>query len=146
MEPGSTGGVFNPVDLTITDRRWRVHVRDIGRVVARAMRVAACDANVVLTDDTTIRRLNARDRGRNKPTNVLTYEMPPEILLGFGVVWREARREGRSVAAHLSHLLVHGALHLAGFDHGAVGDARRMEAAEARLLSRIGIANPWKNR
>ncbi len=110
------------------------------------MRVAACHANVVLTDDKTIRRLNARDRGRNKPTNVLTYDMPPEILLGFGVVWREARRENRSVAAHLSHLLIHGALHLAGFDHGQVGEARRMEAAEARLLARIGIANPWKNR
>jgi probable rRNA maturation factor len=147
MEPGSTGGFSSaPFDLTITDRRWRAHVRDIPRVVGRAMRVAACHANVVLTDDKTIRRLNARDRGRNKPTNVLTYDMPPEILLGFGVVWREARRENRSVAAHLSHLLIHGALHLAGFDHGQVGEARRMEAAEARLLARIGIANPWKNR
>ncbi len=110
------------------------------------MRVAACDADVVLTDDRTIRRLNARDRGINRPTNVLTYEMPAEILLGLGVVAREARAAGRSVAAHLAHLVVHGALHLAGHDHHHAGDARRMEAAEARLLSRIRVANPWKNR
>ncbi len=132
--------------ILVTDRGWRVHVRDVVAVVARAMRAAACDADVVLTDDRTIRRLNGRDRGRNKPTNVLTYERPPEILLGLGVVRREARSAGRSVASHLSHLLVHGALHLAGHDHAAVGPARRMEREEARLLARLRIANPWKNR
>jgi probable rRNA maturation factor len=109
------------------------------------MDVAQCDAGVVLTDDRTIRRLNFRDRGKNKPTNVLTYESPPEILLAFGTVLREARAAGRSVAAHLTHLLIHGALHLAGHDHHHAGDARRMEAEEARLLSRLNIKNPWKN-
>jgi probable rRNA maturation factor len=135
-----------PGAFTVTERRWHVHVPDLSRVVGRAMAVAGCGADVVLTDDRTIRRLNARDRGRNKPTNVLTYTQPPEILLGLGVVLREARAAGRSVKAHLAHLLIHGALHLAGFDHHHVGDARRMEAAEARLLARIRVANPWKNR
>jgi probable rRNA maturation factor len=50
------------------------------------------------------------------------------------------------MAAHLTHLLIHGALHLHGFDHHHAGDARRMESEEARLLSRLGVANPWKNR
>ena len=110
------------------------------------MQQAGCDADVVLTDDRTIRQLNARDRGKNKPTNVLTYEQPAEILLGLGVVRREAQAAGKSVAAHLTHLLIHGALHLQGHDHHHVGEARRMEAEEAKLLARLGIANPWKNR
>jgi probable rRNA maturation factor len=141
MEPRSP-----PAGLTITDRRWHIYVRHLSLIVTRALAVAACNASVVLTDDRTIQHLNARDRHKNKPTNVLTYEQPPEILLGIGVVLREANAAGRSVAAHLSHLLIHGALHLAGHDHHATGEARRMENAEAKLLSRIRIANPWKNR
>jgi probable rRNA maturation factor len=144
MEPGSTSPFGG--GLVITERRWRAHVRDIPRLVARAMQVAECDADVVLTDDRTIKQFNARDRGKNKPTNVLTYEQPAEILLGLGVVLREAQAAGKSVAAHLTHLLVHGALHLQGYDHHQAGEARRMEAEEAKLLARLGVANPWKNR
>jgi len=113
-------------------------------LVTRALDVAGCDASVVLTDDRTVRRLNYRDRGKNKPTNVLTYEQPPEILLAFGVVQREAAGEGKTLAAHLAHLVVHGALHLAGYEHDHVGEAREMEGAESRLLARIGVKNPWK--
>jgi probable rRNA maturation factor len=145
MEPGSIYAPGLGGAITITDRRWRVHVRNISTVVERAMRAAKCHADVVLTDDRTIKRLNARDRARNKPTNVLTYEQPPEILLGLGVVLREARAEQKTVTAHLSHLLIHGALHLAGHDHHAAGQARRMETTETRLLARLGIRNPWKS-
>ncbi|HQT47708.1 MAG TPA: rRNA maturation RNase YbeY [Acidocella sp.] len=144
MEPGSTspyGGV-----VFITDRRWHVYVRDVVRLVERSLRMARCEANVVLTDDRTVQRLNARDRGKNKPTNVLTYEQPPEILLAFGVVRREALREHKRMADHLTHLLVHGALHLQGYDHHHVGEAREMEGEEARILARLGVPNPWKNR
>lgn len=144
MEPGPSrpfGG-----EIVIIDRRWRANVPDVERKIARAMQVADCAADVVLTDDRTVRRLNCQDRGRNKPTNVLTYENPAEILLAFGVVRREAAEAGRSVAAHLAHLLIHGALHLQGFDHHHAGDARRMEGREAKLLARLRIANPWKNR
>jgi len=144
MEPGPSrpfGG-----DLIITERKWRAAVRDVERRVGRAMALASCHADVVLTDDRTVKRLNAMSRNKNKPTNVLTYEQPPEIILAFGTVRREAEAAGRSVAAHLAHLLIHGALHLAGHDHHHAGEARRMEAAEAVLLSRLHIANPWKNR
>jgi probable rRNA maturation factor len=146
MEPGSIGASGFGGELIVAERRWRFYVRDVARVVARAMAAAACQASVVLTDDRTIRRLNARDRGRNKPTNVLTYEQPPEILLGLGTVRTEARAAGKTVAAHLSHLLIHGALHLRGHDHHHAGAARVMEQAESRLLARLRIANPWKNR
>ena len=145
MPPGSTGAFRWEGDLIVAERRWRFYVRDVLRVVARAMGGAACTANVVLTDDRTIKRLNGRDRGRNKPTNVLTYEQPPEILLGLGVVLEEAGAAGRTVAAHLSHLLIHGALHLAGYDHHHAGQARAMERTESRLLARLQIPNPWKN-
>jgi probable rRNA maturation factor len=130
----------------VTERRWHAHIRNVPRAVARAMQIVGCDADVVLTDDRTVKRLNARDRNKNKPTNVLTYEQPAEILLAFGVVQREAAVEKKTIAAHLAHLLIHGALHLQGFDHHHAGEARRMESKEAKLLARLGIANPWKNR
>ncbi|HEY3846727.1 MAG TPA: rRNA maturation RNase YbeY, partial [Acetobacteraceae bacterium] len=95
--------------------------------------------------DRAVRRLNARHRGRNKPTNVLTYTAPAaEIILALGVVRREAAAAARRPAHHLAHLVVHGALHLAGHDHHQAGEARRMEQAEARILRRLGVPNPWK--
>jgi probable rRNA maturation factor len=104
----------------------------------------------MLADDRTVRRLNARDRGRDKPTNVLTYDppapgLPGQIVLALGVVRREAARAGRRPSHHLAHLVLHGALHLAGQDHHHPGDARRMEMTEARLLHRIGVPNPWRS-
>ncbi len=146
MEPGPRCPPQGGSEIIITDRRWNAHVRNIPRAVSRALRVAGCDASVVLTDDRTIKQLNARDRNKNKPTNVLTYEMPAEILLAFGTVRREAAQAQKSVADHLTHLLVHGALHLQGFDHHHAGDARRMEGREAKLLAKLKVANPWKNK
>jgi len=104
---------------------------------------------VVLTTDRAVRRLNARDRGRDKPTNVLTYPpaapgLPGEIVLALGQVRREAAAAARRPAHHLAHLVVHGALHLAGHDHHHAGEARRMEQAEARILHRLRVPNPWK--
>jgi rRNA maturation RNase YbeY len=104
---------------------------------------------VVLTTDRAVRRLNARDRGRDKPTNVLTYPpaapgLPGEIILALGQVRREATAAARHPAHHLAHLIVHGALHLAGHDHHHAGEARRMELAEARILHRLRVPNPWK--
>ena len=114
-------------------------------MAARAARAAGARGTVVLAADRTVQGLNARHRGRNKPTNVLTYTAPaPEMLLALGVVRREAAAAGRRPAHHLAHLVVHGALHLAGHDHHRPGDARRMELAEARILHRMGVPNPWK--
>lgn len=135
---------FGGCEIVITDRRWRALVPDALMRVRRALLACGCDASVALTDDRTIKRLNFRDRGKNKPTNVLTYEQPPEILLAFGVVAREARREHKTIGDHLSHLIVHGALHLQGYDHHHPGEAREMEAEETRILARLGVPNPWR--
>jgi probable rRNA maturation factor len=114
-------------------------------VAARAARAAGARGTVVLAADRTVQGLNARHRGRNRPTNVLTYTAPaPEMLLALGVIRREAAAAGRRPAHHLAHLVVHGALHLAGHDHHHPGEARRMELAEARILHRMGVPNPWK--
>jgi probable rRNA maturation factor len=129
----------------VAEPAWRRLVRDADAVAARAARAAGGRATVVLAADRFVHRLNARHRGRNKPTNVLTYTAPaPEMLLALGVVRREAAEAKRRPAHHLAHLVVHGALHLAGHDHHHPGDARRMELAEARILHRLRVPNPWK--
>ncbi len=136
--------------ILIADPAWR-RIPRVALRVARAARAAGCAATILLADDRTVRRLNARDRGRDKPTNVLTYDppargLPGQIVLARGVVWREAGAAGRPPADHLAHLVIHGALHLAGHDHAEAGPARRMELTEARLLARLRIPNPWKPR
>jgi probable rRNA maturation factor len=124
-------------------------VRNPEALVARAAAAAGGTATVVLASDAAVKRLNARHRGRNKPTNVLTFPptargLPGEIVLARGTVRREARAAQRHPAHHLAHLVVHGALHLQGHDHTQAGAARRMELAEARILGRLRLPNPWK--
>ena len=136
--------------VIVIDPAWRKFVPRVVALVSRAAQVAglaaASGVSVVLADDRLVRGLNARHRGRNKPTNVLTYEHPaPELVLALGVIRREAAAAGRRLPHHLAHLVVHGALHLLGFDHDHPGDARRMEMAESRLLHRLGVPNPWKS-
>jgi probable rRNA maturation factor len=136
--------------VIVMDPAWRRFVPHVVALVSRAALVAglaaASGVSVVLADDRLVRDLNARHRGRNKPTNVLTYEHPaPELVLALGVIRREAAASGRRVPHHLAHLVVHGALHLLGFDHDRPGEARRMEMAESRLLHRLGVPNPWKS-
>jgi probable rRNA maturation factor len=91
--------------------------------------------------------LNRKFRGKNRATNVLSFPYGQgrgDIVLCHPVVVREARAQGKSTAAHYAHLVVHGALHLRGYDHANARDAARMEAAEIRLLRRLGYADPYR--
>jgi len=149
MEPGASRGPAQAglpdVQVIVAEPAWRRLVPHAEAVVTRAAREAGATGTVVLAADRVVKDLNARHRGQNKPTNVLTYEAPaPELILALGVVRREAAAASRSPAHHLAHLVVHGALHLAGLDHGAAGEARRMEMAETRILHRMRVPNPWK--
>ena len=128
----------------MADPAWRRRVRGAERIAARAASLAGAPATVILASDRAVHRLNGRHRGRNRPTNVLSFPGSGEIVLALGVVCREAAAGGQKPARHLAHLVVHGALHLDGHDHHHAGEARRMELAEARLLRRLGFANPWK--
>jgi probable rRNA maturation factor len=131
--------------VIVTEPAWRRLVLHAESIASRAARAAGAHGSVVLAADRTVRRLNARHRGRNRPTNVLTYTAPAhEMVLALGVIRREAAAAGRRPGHHLAHLVVHGALHLAGHDHHHPGEARRMELAEARILHRLGVPNPWK--
>ena len=128
------------------DPAWHRFVPGAHALVVRSAMIAGVRADVVLANDRLVRDLNTRHRGRNKPTNVLTYEAPaPELVLALGVIRREAAAAGKRVAHHLAHLIVHGALHLRGHDHEHPGDARRMEREETRLLHKIGVPNPWRH-
>jgi probable rRNA maturation factor len=94
------------------------------------------------------RRLNREYRGRDYATNVLTfiYETRPlsgDVVICAPVVAREAREQGKDVAAHHAHLLVHGLLHLQGYDHEDDRDARRMERRERAILARLGFGDPY---
>jgi probable rRNA maturation factor len=97
------------------------------------------------------RLLNARWRGRDRPTNVLSFPASPElagrqigdIVVCAPVVAREAREQGKALAAHWAHMVVHGTLHLLGFDHERARDAKRMEGRERALLARIGVGDPY---
>ena len=119
------------------------------------------EVSVRFTGDEEVRGLNAQWRGKDKPTNVLSFPMAePELLsaaaasegemllgdvvLAHGVCAGEAAEKGISVADHAAHLVVHGTLHLLGYDHEQ-GDeeAETMEAAERRALAELGIADPY---
>jgi probable rRNA maturation factor len=142
----------------VLDRAWLRALPQAEAVVRRAARAALAGARRVgrksltvgLADDRGVQRLNARDRKQDKPTNVLSYPSGDRAFLGDVVlarqtVWREARDQGKSAEAHVSHLVVHGTLHLLGYDHETgEADAERMEALERRILKGLGIADPYQ--
>ena len=113
------------------------------------------ELSLVFTDDAAIRVLNRDWRGKDKPTNVLSFpapeplpgvEMPAslgDIVLAYETVAREARDENKRFEHHLTHLIVHGFLHLLGFDHENEREAEEMEATERRVLARLRIADPY---
>ena len=114
------------------------------------------ELSVVFTDDSTVQKLNAQWRARDKPTNVLSFPafsfdgkgtLPPmlgDIVLAGETVRREAALEGKPFEHHLSHLVVHGLLHLLGYDHEQETEAEAMEALERRALAALAIPDPYE--
>ena len=103
---------------------------------------------LVLADDALQRKLNHDFRGRDKPTNVLSFEGAPvslgDVVLALETIAGEAETQGKSLADHVAHLVVHGVLHLMGVDHQTGGQARRMERLETEILAGLGIADPYR--
>ena len=144
------------IEVEVEDDAW-LEVTGVEAVVARAAEAALEPSSsgrvvdILLTDDATVRELNTRFRGKDAPTNVLSFPAPKsalphlgDIALAHGVCAREAAAQGKALAEHLSHLVVHGVLHLLGYDHEADGEAQAMEGLERAVLAGLGIADPYR--
>jgi probable rRNA maturation factor len=114
------------------------------------------EISVLLTDDAGVRDLNRDWRGQDKPTNVLSFPAPEQpglpgprhlgdIALAFETLLRESEAESKPFANHFLHLVVHGTLHLLGYDHELEAEAEIMEALEVKALATLGIADPYRD-
>lgn len=145
------------IEVIIEGGGWPPEAERLVERVASAA-LEACgepDARVcvLLTDDAAIQKLNAQFRAKDKPTNVLSFPAPEipgdpapqlgDLALAGETCAREARDEGKTLADHLSHLVVHGVLHLCGYDHETAEEAEEMEDFEREILSTLGIADPY---
>ena len=140
------------ITLLIEDPNWRSYrglqaqVKQAAEAARRAARLKGGFC-ILLADDKILRRLNRDFRGKNKVTNVLSFPgsdgYAGDIAIAHGVTRAEAKAAGKRFADHAIHLVVHGVLHLAGYDHERPKDAKVMEPLEVKILKRLGIADPY---
>jgi probable rRNA maturation factor len=168
----STATPSNPARARIAverlDPAWRAVAPDVTALARKAAHAALAAAlspgpraelALALGDDALLRRLNRDYRGRDKPTNVLSFShvatpgVPAQsgrflgdVAIARETLLAEAIAEGKPAAHHLSHLIVHGVLHLLGYDHEHPAEARRMEALERKVLAGLGIPDPYRTR
>lgn len=138
------------VYVNTENKNWKKYKIDFEKIAYAAVLPVYKDSEVSITliDDKKIHELNKRYRGIDKPTNVLSFELGDDVLLGdifisLDTVQREADAAGISVAEHVAHMVVHGMLHLQGFDHITGQDAKVMEAKEIKILKKLGYKNPY---
>jgi probable rRNA maturation factor len=121
------------------------------RVLAAVPLESDAEISLLFADDAFVHDLNARYRGQDKPTNVLSFPAPPgpgprqlgDIVLAYETVAREAAEAGKPFRDHTAHLLVHGLLHLLGYDHENDAEAEIMERREAEILETLDIPDPY---
>jgi len=150
------------IDLTVEAGSWPDEA-ELLRLVERAVRAAlaetgaegASELSIVFSDDAHIQALNAGWRGKDKPTNVLSFPafphsgggpMPPmlgDIVLAAETVARESALENKPIEHHITHLVIHGLLHLLGYDHETDAEAEEMEGLERAALARLAIPDPY---
>lgn len=158
----------DPLDLAIgvEDQRWDEVFpnaeRTLTPVVAAALAAGGAppepiEMGIVLTDDETVRQLNRDYRGKDRPTNVLSFALTEgedgpavggpvmlgDVVLAYETVMREAAEGGKRPQDHACHLVVHGVLHLLGYDHGTDAEAAEMERLEISVLAAFGLADPY---
>lgn len=148
------------IDIDVEHAGWQqiAALDDLCRTAARlALDGREGDVAIVLSGDDEIRTLNAHWRGMDKATNVLSFPAPDDmplpqgeqaplgdIILAFETVQREAQEQGKTLVDHTRHLIVHGILHLLGYDHDEDADATVMENRERDILAKLGISDPYK--
>jgi len=150
------------ITVLVEAARWRKLLPTAPALVRRAARTAIAAAGpdqpvelaIVLVDDRRQRALNRQWRGKDKSTNVLAFPgaaavpvgtpLPlGDIVLAIGTIEDEAEAQSKKLADHVTHLVIHGTLHLLGHDHDLPSRAKRMETLETRLLAQLRIANPY---
>jgi probable rRNA maturation factor len=145
------------IDIDIEDAAWTGAEPEVGAMARAAAEAVLAQQdrageglNILLADDRAVAQLNGQFRGRTGPTNVLSFPAArnPEdhlgdVALAFGVCAREAREQGKTLGAHLQHLVAHGVLHLLGYDHMSEDEAQVMEGLERSVLAGLGIADPY---
>jgi len=143
--------------LTRRVRAWSPPRAELARWAGMALGArAGGELAVSVVGPAESRRLNARYRGRDHATNVLSFPAPAQprgaavrslgdLVVCPRVLRREARAQAKTLRAHWAHLIVHGTLHLIGYDHERARDARRMERREILVLKRLGFANPYRS-
>ncbi|WP_334160610.1 rRNA maturation RNase YbeY [Phenylobacterium sp.] len=145
------------IDIEIEDEAWTRSLPGSEALAVRAARAVLDSEGAVgegvtllLTDDEAVRELNARFRGKDSATNVLSFPAPPnpekhlgDVALAYGVCAREAAEQGKPLAHHLQHLVAHGVLHLLGYDHMTEAEAEAMEGLERVVLAGLGIPDPY---
>ena len=145
--PSSPSIIFH-----LQDPRWKSPLRPYCKTVREicaSVKVPRhyTEMSVVLCDDAFMRELNLHYRGKDKPTNVLSFpgegEALGDIILAFETIRDEARAQKKTIRAHTTHLIVHGMLHLLGFDHENDADAAKMEQKEIKILQKLGLNNPY---
>jgi probable rRNA maturation factor len=153
------------IDVAEPCALWRAQLPDAAQLCGEAARAALAGAggtpdsaelSIVLADDALVHALNRQWRGQDKPTNVLSFPVAPQrlapgaprllgdVVLAFETLAAEAAAQDKPLAHHLRHLVVHGVLHLVGFDHEAAGEAARMEALEVAVLAGLGVPDPYR--
>lgn len=145
--------------VIVEDAEWRRGQRELApsikRAVQRSLEAAGTDmrlaarVTVLLTGDNRLRALNRQFRGKDAPTNVLSFPAATndglgDIAIAYGVVAGEARAQGKDFSHHAIHLAVHGTLHLLGYDHEIAAKAKIMEQLEKEILAGLGIADPYR--
>ena len=149
------------IDVRRRVRTWAPPSSDLTTWASTALgrRALGGEIGVSVVGPAESRKLNARFRGRDKPTNVLSFpaaELPSsaggieprplgDLVICPQVLRTEAREQKKSLRAHWAHLVVHGSLHLIGYDHEQEADANRMERREIAVLRRLGFANPYRS-
>jgi probable rRNA maturation factor len=148
------------VEVLRQGRDWAPAAADIRTWASAALgrHAAGSELAVRVVKPAESRRLNARYRGRDQPTNVLSFPVPRlplvsgearrplgDLVICARVVRAEARQQRKGIKAHWAHLVIHGALHLLGYDHERHDEARRMERREVAVLKRFGINNPYRS-
>lgn len=158
------------IDISISEPEWNASFLDVDAVARRAMSYTLdmailpkeiigrdLEASIVLANDDLLHVLNREYRGMDKPTNVLSFAtldsddpLPEEgpfplgdIILSYQTIDREAQEQGKFFKDHFTHMVVHGTLHLLGYDHQTEDEATIMETLEIRILEKMNIQNPY---